>query len=233
MAHPSIPSFSRKGRRDGAARDSFATLARSVQQRTPSPRGRGRGVRGPSVKLFASQGKPRAAMLNAIKNIYRLDQGRSRRSPGTASGFVPASDLAARDLCALCATWTMAGGAAAKRKERAAFARHPGARPDLYQAWPVPGDAPRRRRPAAGQRLWAPCATGLPPFPRRSRPKRNIEAAFGKPWTERLSASFGPAVAAASIAQVHKARVQSNGRRARGRGQNPAARHRAALRARS
>jgi ubiquinone biosynthesis protein len=51
----------------------------------------------------------------------------------------------------------------------------------------------------------------LPPFP-AEKAKAEIEAAFGKPWTEVYS-EFGPPVAAASIAQVHKAAVPSNGSR--------------------
>jgi ubiquinone biosynthesis protein len=49
----------------------------------------------------------------------------------------------------------------------------------------------------------------LPPFP-ADRAKREIEAAFGRPWTA-IYTDFGPAVAAASIAQVHKAHVASPG----------------------
>ncbi len=56
---------------------------------------------------------------------------------------------------------------------------------------------------------WAHCAIGSLLFP-AEKAKAEIEAAFGKPWSEVYS-EFGPAVAAASIAQVHKAAVPSNG----------------------
>lgn len=45
----------------------------------------------------------------------------------------------------------------------------------------------------------------LPPFP-LEKAHAEIEAAFGKPWNE-VYAEFGPPLAAASIAQVHKASV--------------------------
>jgi ubiquinone biosynthesis protein len=49
----------------------------------------------------------------------------------------------------------------------------------------------------------------LPPFP-AEKAKKEVEAAFGKPWTE-VYTEFGPPMAAASIAQVHKARAASPG----------------------
>jgi ubiquinone biosynthesis protein len=53
----------------------------------------------------------------------------------------------------------------------------------------------------------------MPPFP-QAEAERAVEAALGKPVRE-LFASFGPAVAAASIAQVHRAEVVTDaGRRA-------------------
>jgi ubiquinone biosynthesis protein len=47
----------------------------------------------------------------------------------------------------------------------------------------------------------------LPPFPQEEA-KREIETAFGKPW-DRVYSEFGRPVAAASIAQVHKAAVDT------------------------
>src|SRR5207302_3038386 len=53
----------------------------------------------------------------------------------------------------------------------------------------------------------------MAPFP-QDQAERAIEAAFDKPWSD-IFAAFGPAVAAASIAQVHRAEVAGeNGRRA-------------------
>ena len=46
----------------------------------------------------------------------------------------------------------------------------------------------------------------MPPFP-QSEAEAAVAAAFGKPLTQ-VYASFGPAVAAASIAQVHRAEVE-------------------------
>ena len=48
---------------------------------------------------------------------------------------------------------------------------------------------------------------------RRPRPKRAVAAALGKPLIG-VFASFGPPVAAASIAQVHRAEVATAGRAA-------------------
>ncbi len=49
----------------------------------------------------------------------------------------------------------------------------------------------------------------LPPFP-DEQAKKEIESAFGAPW-QKIYAEFGPPVAAASIAQVHKALVLAPG----------------------
>jgi ubiquinone biosynthesis protein len=51
----------------------------------------------------------------------------------------------------------------------------------------------------------------MPPFP-QEQAERAIEAAFAKPLGE-VFAAFGPAVAAASIAQVHRAEIVSDGLR--------------------
>src|SRR5205823_13994396 len=45
----------------------------------------------------------------------------------------------------------------------------------------------------------------MPPFP-QERAERAVEAALGKPLRD-IFASFGPPVAAASIAQVHRAEI--------------------------
>ena len=49
----------------------------------------------------------------------------------------------------------------------------------------------------------------MAPFP-QSEAEAAVAAAFGKPLTE-IYASFGPAMAAASIAQVHRAEIEENG----------------------
>ena len=76
---------------------------------------------------------------------------------------------------------------------------------------------------AAGQDGAVPASARRKP---RSRPRSASR------W-RRSSRSFGPPVAAASIAQVHRAEVDDAGRPQAGRGQGAAARHRAALPRRS
>ena len=71
----------------------------------------------------------------------------------------------------------------------------------------------------------------MAPFP-QSEAEAAVAAAFDKPLKD-VFAVFGPAVAAASIAQVHRAEVESDGVRKAGGGENPAARHRAPLQGRS
>ena len=51
----------------------------------------------------------------------------------------------------------------------------------------------------------------MAPFP-QAEAERAIAAAFGRPWTD-IFASLGPAVAAASIAQVHRAEIATEGGR--------------------
>ena len=105
------------------------------------------------------------------------------------------------------------------------------ARAVLCEARPVPGDAARcRRRRARARSRDAAGPDGAVPAGRR--PSAMIEDALGEPLDE-LFISFGAPVAAASIAQVHRAEVAYAGRRARGRGQGAAAGHRAALQRRS
>jgi ubiquinone biosynthesis protein len=70
----------------------------------------------------------------------------------------------------------------------------------------------------------------MPPFP-QAEAEAAIEKAFGLPLNQ-VFASFGPAVAAASIAQVHRAEVETPDGRKAGRGQGAAARYRAALQGR-
>ena len=67
----------------------------------------------------------------------------------------------------------------------------------------------------------------MAPFP-QSEAEAVVAAAFGKPLTA-VYASFGPAVAAASIAQVHRAEIEFRRRSQAGCGQNSPSRHRAAI----
>ena len=85
---------------------------------------------------------------------------------------------------------------------------HP-ARPLLCQARPVPGDAAGRGRRGDWRATSKPCRTRCR-LSRRPRPSAPSRAALGQPISD-LFASFGPAVAAASIAQVHRAEVVTAG----------------------
>ena len=67
----------------------------------------------------------------------------------------------------------------------------------------------------------------MAPFP-QAEAEAAVAAALGKPLSEAF-ASFGPAVAAASIAQVHRAEIATRRRPQAGRREGAAARRRAAL----
>ncbi len=144
-------------------------------------------------------------MLNAIKNTYRLAKaGLTLAWHGV--GFVPASISLPGPLRALRAG--EAGGAAANRKgERLSRAIRA-----LGPTYIKLGQFLSTRPDVVGPQLANALGTlrdRLPPFA-AEKAKAEIEAAFGKPWTE-VYTGFGPAVAAASIAQVHKASVPANG----------------------
>ena len=72
----------------------------------------------------------------------------------------------------------------------------------------------------------------MAPFPQSEAEAAVVAAAFGKPVKE-VYASFGPAVAAASIAQVHRAEVDEDGKRKAVAVKILRPRHRAALQGRS
>ena len=100
------------------------------------------------------------------------------------------------------------------------------ARPDLRQARAVPGDAARRRRRRAGAR--SRIAAGQD----GAVPAGRGRSAWSRPRSASRCRSlrvFGPPVAAASIAQVHRAEVVDRRRPQSRRGEGAAARHRAAL----
>ena len=83
-----------------------------------------------------------------------------------------------------------------------ALGRADAARADLRQARPVPRDPARCRRPRARARSGI--AAGPHGAVPAGRSRSAVAAALGKPLRE-IYTSFGPAVAAASIAQVHQA----------------------------
>ena len=70
----------------------------------------------------------------------------------------------------------------------------------------------------------------MAPFP-QAEAEQAVEKALGKPLSEQF-VSFGPSVAAASIAQVHQAEVLTPRGAQVGRGEGSPARHRAPLRGR-
>ena len=81
---------------------------------------------------------------------------------------------------------------------------------------------------ASSPPIFRPCRTGCR-LSRKVRPAQAVEEALGA-RIDKLFAEFGPPVAAASIAQVHKAETKEPGRLAPPRRrQGAAARHRAAL----
>ncbi len=144
-------------------------------------------------------------MFSAIKNIYRLSKaGLTLAWHGV--GFIPQSISLPGPLRAL--RDSDDGGAAAKRRsERLSLAI-----PALGPSYIKLGQFLATRADVVGPQLAGALGSlrdRLPPFP-EAQAKAELEAAFGKPWSAVYS-EFGPPVAAASIAQVHKAFVQSNG----------------------
>ena len=68
----------------------------------------------------------------------------------------------------------------------------------------------------------------LPPFPQEEASRNAVIAASARKAVTQVSASFGPPVAAASIAQVHRAEIDEDGVR-KSRSQGAEAQRRAAL----
>jgi ubiquinone biosynthesis protein len=145
-------------------------------------------------------------MLNAIKNTYRLTKAGATLA-WYGVGFIPESISLPGPLRA------MRGGSAsteaAKNRKGERLSRAIRA---LGPAYIKLGQFLSTRPDVVGPQLAAALGTlrdRLPPFS-TGKAQAEIEAAFGKPWSE-VYAEFGPPVAAASIAQVHKATVPSPG----------------------
>ncbi|MGO8955405.1 MAG: 2-polyprenylphenol 6-hydroxylase [Rhodomicrobium sp.] len=144
-------------------------------------------------------------MFNAIKNSFRLTKA-GLTLAWHGAGFVPESVSLPGPLRVLRAGED--SGAAAKQKAERLSRAIRALGPTYIKLGQFLSTRPDVVGPQLAGALGA-LRDRLPPFP-ADKAKAEIEAAFGKPWTE-VYAAFGPAVAAASIAQVHKAAVQSNG----------------------
>ncbi|MGO9807437.1 MAG: 2-polyprenylphenol 6-hydroxylase [Rhodomicrobium sp.] len=144
-------------------------------------------------------------MFNAIKNIYRLTKaGLTLAWYGV--GFVPESISLPGPLRVLRET----DDAAAKRKSERLSRAIPALGPSYIKLGQFLATRPDVVSPQLAGALGS-LRDRLPPFP-AGKAKAEIGAAFGKPWSA-LYTEFGPAVAAASIAQVHKAQVSNGGAR--------------------
>ena len=143
-------------------------------------------------------------MFNAIRNIYRLTKaGLTLAWHGV--GFIPESISLPGPLRVLRDT-DDDGGAAAKRKSERLSRAIPALGPSYIKLGQFLATRPDVVGPQLASALGS-LRDRLPPFP-AEQAKAELEAAFGKPWSAVYS-QFGPPVAAASIAQVHKAFVQS------------------------
>ena len=166
-----------------------------------------------------------ALVISAIAHLVpsgpRRLRVRARGRAGAGRSRAAAAAGAARhcELARLIERPTSANGA------RPALRRADAARADLREARAVPGDAARRgrRRARARSRIAAGQDGAVPAGAGRSAGRRRARQAAARS----VYASFGPAVAAASIAQVHRAEVATDGRG--GRREGAAARRRAAL----
>ena len=144
-------------------------------------------------------------MFNAIKNIYRLTKaGLTLAWYGV--GFVPESISLPGPLRVLRET----DDAAAKRKSERLSRAIPALGPSYIKLGQFLATRPDVVSPQLAGALGS-LRDRLPPFP-AGKAKAEIGAAFGKPWSA-VYTQFGPAVAAASIAQVHKAQVSNGGAR--------------------
>ena len=137
-------------------------------------------------------------MFNTIRNIYRLTKaGFTLAWHGV--GFIPKSISLPGPLRVLRETDGDSSAAAKRKSERLSRAI-----PALGPSYIKLGQFLATRGDVVGPQLAGALGSlrdRLPPFP-EEQAKRELEAAFGKPWSAVYS-KFGPPVAAASIAQVH------------------------------
>ena len=158
------------------------------------------------ARVNSLRGTSAEAMPNAITNLYRLTKaGMTLAWYGVA--FVPQSVSLPGPLRIMQGAGQNTAAAAKRKGERLSRAIRA-----LGPTYIKLGQFLSTRPDVVGPQLANALGTlrdRLPAFP-AEKAKAEIEAAFGKPWNEVYS-EFGPAVAAASIAQVHKAAVPSNG----------------------
>ena len=170
-----------------------------------------------------------AAMINTIKNTYRLTKaGATLAWHGVA--FVPESVTLPGPLRVLRGTGDDIPFAKRKKKASASPKRFRALGPTYIKLGQFLATRPDVVGPQLANALGS-LRDRLPPFSIQEA-HQEIEAAFGKPWNE-IYEDFGPPIAAASIAQVHKASSPHANRAARGGRQGFQASHRKALRARS
>ena len=109
---------------------------------------------------------------------------------------------------ACCAVPALALPPRPRRRGRASQPRAGKAGAGLYQARPDAGDPARHCGRGDGRARWSISRTGCRHSRKRRRAPRSTSA-FGKP-VEALFSSFGAPLAAASIAQVHRAQTSDN-----------------------
>jgi ubiquinone biosynthesis protein len=145
-------------------------------------------------------------MLNAIKNAYRLTKAGAMLA-WHGVGFIPDSISLPAPLRAIRRVGTGTESAKNRKGERLSRAIRA-----LGPSYIKLGQFLSTRPDVVGPQLAAALGTlrdRLPPFS-TEKAQAEIEAAFRKPWNK-VYAEFGPPVAAASIAQVHKAKVTEPG----------------------
>ncbi len=145
-------------------------------------------------------------MLNTIKNTYRLTKAGATLA-WHGIGFVPDSVLLPAPLRVLRGSEHKSESVADRKVRGERLSRAIRALGPTYIKL---GQFLATRPDVVGPRLANALGSlrdRLPPFSTESA-RAEIEAAFGRPWHE-IYVEFGPPVAAASIAQVHKAALSS------------------------